>query len=187
MKKIFAAGFILAMTILACNNASDTTASPKDSSTTDTGLADHITTETKTAVVIPGNPEARLVHDIMESVYGDIALMQQGYNKTTTPSVKARAKKGETGSTALLEELKALHTKKGWPLPSGLSVADQEMLGALGGLDIPTYEKEWRTALRNRLESNIKKLQTAKTEDAEVKAAVTNAVSKLKGMLANLR
>jgi hypothetical protein len=187
MKKIFATGFILAMTTLACNDASNIPSPQEDSSMTDTGLMDHITTETKTAVVIPGSRDAQLVYDIVEGMHGDIALLQQGYNKTTTASIKIRAKKLETQENQLLEELEVLHTKKAWPLPAGVSVADQEMLGTLGGLDIPSYEKEWRDAVRNRLEGHIKKLQTAKPEDEEVKVAVVNAALKLKEMLTNIK
>jgi len=187
MKKILAAGFILAMTTLACNDASNTPPPPEDSRMTDTGLMDHITTETKTAVVIPANPDARLLYDIVEGMHGDIALLQQGYNKTTTASIKTLTKKLETQQEQLLEELEALNTKKAWPLPAGTSAADQEMLGTLGGLDMPTYEKEWRAAVRNRLEGHIKKLQTAKPEDEEVKVAVAKAASKLKEMFTNIK
>lgn len=187
MKNLFTAGFILAITTLACNDAADTTTTAADSSATDTVLVDHITTETKTAVLIPENPEAMLLYNIAESMYGDIALLQQGYNKATTGSIKILAKKFETEQDQLLGELKALSTKKGWPLPTGASVADQEMLGTLGGLDIPTYEKEWRAAVRNRLESNLKKLQIAKPEDEEVKIVAAKMVIKLKELIASIK
>lgn len=130
--------------------------------------------------------DPKLVYELVESMYGGIAVMKDGETKATSPEVKALAKKLTAEHTKLTEELQALATKKGWALPVGESIDDKEKRNDLNkktGLD---YDKEWLNALEDRHKTNIGKLENAKPADADLKMAGEKGLPKIEALLANI-
>ncbi len=113
--------------------------------------------------------------------------MKQAQQKATTPDVKSLAKKLETEHKKLTDELIALAGKKGWTVPSGPSDEDsktiQDMTAEQNAAD---YEKKWLSTLKDKHETNIKKLEDAKSADADLKAAGEKAVPKLHELLSSI-
>jgi|GEM_PF-1980067 len=131
--------------------------------------------------------DAKLVYDLVESMYAGIALMKQGETKATDPGVKALAKKLDTEHSALTKDLKDLATKKGWTLPSGETESDIKKREDMGKEEVAAYQKDWLESLKDRHETNIKKLENAKPADADLKAAGEKGLPKLKELLAAIK
>lgn len=130
--------------------------------------------------------DANLVSELVQSMYGGIALMKQGQQKATAQPVKDLAKKLETEHTKLTDELKALGAKKGWTLPSAESDADMKKREDMADDEVDAYQKEWLSLLKDRHETNIGKLERHKTTDPDLQAASAKGLPKLKELLADI-
>lgn len=172
MKK-FSAALVLVIGFWSCNNNAKTTTETTDSTET---------TETTTAQ----SDDNELVSELIESMYGGIALMKQGQTKATNPSVKALAKKLETDHTKLTEDLKSLAAKKGWTVAAAESSSDMKKREDMADDNVAEYHKEWLEALKDRHETNINKLENHSTTDADLQAASAKGLPKLKELLANI-
>lgn len=180
---------IIAASVSACNDSATNTsgkdslsASSTDNATpTTTTPADNTTTNTE-----PQSDDAKLVSELVESMYSGIAVMQQGQTKATSPSVKALAKKLETEHTKLTEDLKALAAKKGWTMPTCENADDAKKREDLAKETGAEYDKDWLEALKDRHETNIKKLEDSKTTDPDLKAAAAKGLPKLHELLGNI-
>ena len=130
--------------------------------------------------------DAKLAYELIESMYSGIAVMKQGQQQATSPAVKALGKKLETEHTKLTEDLKALATKKGWTIPTGESADDMKKREDLAKETGTNYDKDWLAALKDRHETNIKKLEDHKTTDPDMQAAAAKGLPKLKELLASI-
>ncbi len=188
MKKKIVKNFVVATVLLAgfsCNDGTETAENNDNSS-----LQDSMgTNTTRTASPETNNAEiddAELVSELIKSMYGGIALMQQGQKKATTPAVKNLAKQLETAHTSLTNDLKDLVAKKGWLFPSGESEDDIKKRNDMGDDEVAEYEKEWLKALEDRHETNIKKIENSNTQDADLQALSAKGLPKLKELLGNI-
>jgi putative membrane protein len=127
-----------------------------------------------------------LVSELIESMYGGIALMKQGQTKATDSSVKELAKKLETEHTKLTDDLKSLAAKKGGTVATAESSSDMKKREDMADDQVADYQKEWLEALKDRHETNIGKLEGHSTTDADLQAASTKGLPKLKELLANI-
>ncbi|WP_221393743.1 DUF4142 domain-containing protein [Dyadobacter sp. NIV53] len=130
--------------------------------------------------------DPKLVYDLVESMYGGIAVMKQGEEMASSPAIKALAKKLDMAHTKLTEEMKALAMKKNWTLPTGESVDDKEKRDDLAKKTGSDYDKAWLDALEDRHETNIGKLEKAKPEDADLKMAGEKGLPKIKELLSEI-
>ncbi|MEJ7912775.1 MAG: DUF4142 domain-containing protein, partial [Chitinophagaceae bacterium] len=170
---------------ISCNDGRET--SGGNDRTTIRDSMDSNNTDTTTAANTGAqNGDSKLVSELIESMYGGIALMQQGQEKAITPAVKSLAKKLETAHTALTNDLKDLVAKKGWTLPSGESADDIKTRTDMADDEAAEYEKEWLKALEDRHETNIKKLENANTQDADLQALSAKGLPKLKELLSSI-
>jgi putative membrane protein len=185
MKNILNLGLALvfAGSLVSCSN-SEKTASEKDSLSTDSAMEE--TQEVVSESADAQGDDAKLVYELVESMYGGIAVMKQGEEKATTPSVKALATKLVTAHTKLTEELKALATKKNWTLPVGESTDDKAKREDLAKKTGTDYEKAWLEALADRHKTNIGKLEDAKPVDADLKAAGAMGLPKIQALLKDI-
>ncbi len=171
--KNLSVALVLVIGLWSCSNNSKTTTETTDST---------VNTETTTAQ----SDDNELVSELIESMYGGIALMKQGQTKATDQSVKELAKKLETEHTKLTEDLKSLAAKKGWTVATGESSSDMNAREDMADDQVADYQKEWLEALRDRHETNISKLENHSTTDADLRAASTKGLPKLKELLANI-
>lgn len=185
MKNILNLGLAL-LAVVSLSNCSNSakTSSEIDSISADSAMEVKQDSVADTADAQGDDP--KLVYELVESMYGGIAVMKQGEEKATTPSVKALAAKLATEHTKLTEDLKALATKKNWALPVGESIDDKgkrEELAKKTGTD---YEKAWLEALADRHKTNIGKLESAKPNDPDLKLAGEKGLPKIKALLAEI-
>ena len=175
---------LLTVSGLSYCTSADKTAEEKDSVSQDSILEN--TQDMMEDSAKSQGDDPKLVYELVESMYGGIAVMKDGETKATSPAVKALAKKLTAEHTKLTEELQALATKKGWPLPVGESTDDKEKRNDLNkktGLD---YDKEWLNALEDRHKTNIGKLEDAKPADADLIMAGEKGLPKIKALLADI-
>ncbi len=187
------------MIIAACGNESNTVSGKdKDSiggDTVDRAMlnppsdsgANMTTTKDTTNADSKASPDASLVYQLVESMYGGIAVMKDGATKATNPSVKSLAQKLEITHTKLTNELKALAAKKNWKLPAGESAADMSTRADMAKMAPAEYEKAWLVALADRHQTNVAKIEAAHPVDADLKAARTKGLPVLKGLLTDIR
>jgi len=167
----------------SCSN-SEKTGSEIDSLSADSAM--EVTQDSVADTAKAQGDDPKLVYELVESMYGGIAVMKQGEEKATTPAVKALATKLATEHTKLTEELKTLATKKNWTLPVGESIDDKgkrEELAKKTGTD---YDKAWLEALADRHKTNINKLENAKPTDPDLKTAGEMGLPKIKALLADI-
>jgi putative membrane protein len=185
MKNIFNLGLTLVtvISLSSCSN-SEKTGSEKDSLSADSAM--EVTQDSVADSASMQGDDPKLVYELVESMYGGIAVMKQGEEKATTPSVKALATKLATEHTKLTEELKALATKKNWTLPVGESTDDKSKREDLAKKTGTDYDKAWLEALADRHKTNIGKLEDAKPTDPDLKAAGQMGLPKIKALLADI-
>lgn len=182
--KIFGLALLVATGITACNNASTTTENKDTLTKTTEPIATESTmNENKTEQ----SDDGKLVTELIESMNGGIALMKQGQTKATAKPVKDLAKKLETEHTKLTNDLKALATKKGYTIPASASAEDTKMQEDMADDDVADYQKEWLSALKNKHETNIKKIEDSKTTDPDLKALADKGLPKLRELLNNIK
>lgn len=167
-----------------CTSA-DKTAEDKDSISQDSILENTQDMVEDSAKSQGDDPE--LVYELVESMYGGIAVMKDGETKATSPEVKALAKKLTVEHTKLTEELQMLATKKGWALPVGESTDDKEKRNDLNKKTGIDFDKEWLNALEDRHKTNIGKLEDAKPADADLKMAGEKGLPKIEALLAEIK
>lgn len=183
MRNVGMALFITAG-LSACNSSASTTAENKDSLAQDntSTATGQMAGDSTTAQ----SDDAKLVSELVESMYGGIALMKQGEQKATAKPVKDLAMKLDKAHTALTNDMKALAVKKGWSLPAGESSDDMKKREDMGKEDVADYQKDWLKALKDRHETNIKKLEDSKTTDPDLKAAAAKGLPKLHELLSSI-
>ena len=182
--KILISALLLACSVFACNDGDSTTAeinasAIKDSVNNTTNQVSNENTSVQTG-------DAKLLSELIESLYGGIALMKQGRQKATTPAVKELAEELEKDHTVLTEELKALVAKKGWTLPAGESADDRQKREGMADDQVADYEEEWVSALKDRHETNIKKIENFKSTDADLQVLGARGLPKLRELLVNI-
>lgn len=170
--------------MIGCNDAA-TTAEKKDSmgTTTDPMTTEPAANENKTEQ----SDDGKLVTELIESMNGGIALMQQGQTKATAQPVKDLAKKLETEHTKLTDDLKALAIKKGYTVPTSASADDTKMKDDMADDDVADYQKEWLSALKDKHETNIRKIEDSKTTDPDLQALAAKGLPKLRELLNNIK
>lgn len=177
----FVAGALVIAISASCTgsteNAQETTA---DSSGITSMASDSVTSMSQ-------DPDAKLVYELIESMYAGIALMKDGEKKATNSSVKTLAAKLVTEHSKLTKDLEALSAKKNWPLPSGEPSADRQKREEMGKEEVSKFQKDWLAALRDRHETNIAKLENASPSDPDVKAAGEKGLPKIKMLLSNIK
>lgn len=189
MKKImllFTAAVVLSLFSTSCSDGSEkANDSSKDSSV---NTADeNRPSVSSSADVISQNPDAKLIYELEESMYAGIALMKEGERKATDPTVKSLATQLVTEHSKLTTELEALSTKKSWPLPAGEPASDMQKREAMAKEDVSEFQKDWLAALRDRHETNIRKLENAQPSDPDVKAAGEKGLPKIKELLGKIK
>ena len=186
-----ATALFFALSLIACTNGNYNSSSPDSTGGDSMKKSGQMSSDPSTGglgdTAVAGGADAKLVYELVESMNGGIALMEQAETKATTPGVKALAKKLDTEHSALTNDLKELATKKGWALPAGESEKDMKKRDDLGKEEVAEYEKDWLEALKDRHETNIKKLEDAKPTDADLKAAGEKGLPKLKALLADIK
>ncbi|NIJ52830.1 DUF4142 domain-containing protein [Dyadobacter arcticus] len=185
MKKITHFAFA-AFTVFSLSYCSSSTETAGDKDTLGTESSMEATQEMAEDTAEAKGDDPKLVYDLVESMYGGIAVMKQGEEKATSPAVKALAIKLVKEHTKLTDDLKALATKKNWTLPRGESTDDKEKRDDLAEKTGNDYEKAWLEALADRHETNAKKLEDAKPEDADLKMAGEKGLPKIKELLGNI-
>ncbi|WP_316800162.1 DUF4142 domain-containing protein [Pedobacter frigidisoli] len=179
----FGLALLTACSLSYCTSA-DKTAEEKDSISQDSTLESTQEMVEDSAKALGDDP--KLVYELVESMYGGIAVMKDGEMKASSPAVKALAKKLTSEHTKLTEELQMLATKKGWTLPVGESTDDKEKRNDLNKKTGSDYDKEWLSALEDRHKTNIGKLEDAKPADADLKMAGEKGLPKIKALLADI-
>ena len=114
--------------------------------------------------------DSKLVTELIQSMYGGIALMMQAQDKATRRPILELAKTLETEHKKLNDELKKLAKKKGWKIPATATDEDKQKETDLYQEDVVNYQKDWLVALKEKHEANIQKLEKAKPTDRDVKA-----------------
>ena len=101
-----------------------------------------------TGTVSQRSSDAKLVYDLVQSMYAGIAVMKQGEEKASAPQVKELAAKPDKEHSKITEDMKALAMKKGWRLPPGKPAADIQKREVLSTLSGAAYDKSWLGASR---------------------------------------
>lgn len=182
--KNFGIALLVTAGMSACNDSANKTAENMDGDTSNSmsGTSGQMTTENTAQ-----SDDAKLVSELVESMHGGIALMQQGQQTATSPAVKNLAKKLETEHTGLTNELKELAAKKGWSVPASASSDDMKKMEDMADDNVNDYQKEWLEKLKDRHETNIKKLENSKTTDPDLQAASAKGLPKLRELLGNIK
>ena len=181
--KIFGLALMAAFGLTYCNSANKTSEEKDSLKTAD--VMEETQDMVKDSADAQGD-EPKLVYDLVESMYGGIAVMKQGETNGASPAVKKLAAKLDKEHTKLTDDLKALATKKGWALPTGESMDDKEKRDDLAKKTGNDYDKAWLEALADRHETNIKKLEDAKPNDPDLKMAGQKGLPKIKELLSEI-
>lgn len=82
--------------------------------------------------------------------------------------------------------MKDLATKKGWSVPASASSGDTKMREDMADDDADDYQKQWLKELKDKHETNIKKLENSKSTDPDVQALAAKGLPKLRELLSNI-
>ncbi len=130
--------------------------------------------------------DQKLISELIESMYGGIALMAQAQHKSMARDAIDLAEKLQKSHTKLTEELKMYESDQGWLIPAGETNEDVENRQNMAKKNGEEYQQEWLSFLRERHETNIKKLENAEPSDPKLKKMGEKGLSSLKDLLSDI-
>ncbi len=130
--------------------------------------------------------DQQLASELIESMYAGIALMGQAQHKAMSKDALDLAEKLQKTHTKLTEELKMYESDQGWLIPAGEKDEDVNKRQEMAKKNGEEYEQAWLSALRDRHETNIRKLEIAEPEDPKLKRMGEKSLSTLKDLLSDI-
>jgi putative membrane protein len=174
-------GLILfAITILiACNNDADSSDDYRDSLRQDSiNRANNSGNDS----LEMAQKDSRWVSDVLESNYAEIEMAKQAQQKATSKEVKDLAMMLEKDHMALVDEAKALASRKNWEVASAETEDARKKREDMMDDDVAKYQKDWLEMMEDNHERGIKNFEDASDDvgDADLRSWILNTIPKLK-------
>jgi putative membrane protein len=126
--------------------------------------------------------EAQFLVDVVGSNYGEIKLARLGHQRASNSELKDVARNLERDHEALLNDLKALASKKGITIPTEENGDSKDKLKELTDEKASVFDKEWCETLMDTHRASITKFENAEKEisDPDLKSFVSSVLPKLR-------
>jgi predicted outer membrane protein len=126
--------------------------------------------------------DAQFIVDVVAANYGEVKLAQLAEQKSSNKEIKDVAQMLEADHTAVLNDLKAMASRKGITVPTEESGEAKDKLKELTDEKASNFDKEWCETLMDNHKNSISKFENEANDasDPDLKNFVNTVLPKLR-------
>jgi putative membrane protein len=174
--------FVANIFLIGCDGDGEVTSSNDVADTAVTTKGEAEETNDSAMLNKAAEKEAQFLVDVVGSNYGEIKLARLGHQRASNSELKDVARNLERDHEALLNDLKALASKKGITIPTEENGDSKDKLKELTDEKASVFDKEWCETLMDSHRTSITKFENAENEisDPDLKSFVSSVLPKLR-------